>query len=101
MEETSVSREFIEKLETQLSYLQGKQAEELGTVEEKIQLFSHEVQELREENSDLRSCQEELQRELTSAVSDRDKYKKDYKSLKQVNRALEKDIREVIINKTF
>jgi len=50
---------------------------------------------LREENSDLRSCQEELQRELNSAVSDRDKYKKDYKSLKQVNRALEKDIREV------
>ena len=39
--------------------------------------------------------QEELQRELTNAASDRDRYKKDYKNLKQVNRALERDIREV------
>jgi len=95
LEETSVSRDFIEKLETQLTYLQGKQAQELQVVEEKIQSFSHEVHELRDENSELRSCQDELQRELSSALSDRDKYKKDYKNLKQVNRALERDIREL------
>jgi len=95
LEETSVSRDFIEKLETQLTYLQGKQSQELQAVEEKIQSFSHEVHELRDENSELRSCQDELQRELNNAVSDRDKYKKDYKNLKQVNRALERDIREL------
>jgi len=43
----------------------------------------------------LKARDEHLVKELESVKEDRDNYKKEYKNLKQVNRALEKDLQEV------
>jgi len=109
LEENSESREKIDQLENQLNYIQDTQAQvlltpywieynqELSNIETKIQQFSQDIRNLKEENAGLKNLHQELTKELETVSGDRDKYKKDYKNLKQINRALEKDIREVIL----
>lgn len=67
----------------------------MASVEEKIDNFGLEMRKLKEENADLKSLQADLKRELEAALDERDQQKKEQKNLKQINRALEKEIRDV------
>ena len=108
-EDEEKSKDYIAKLEVQIDYLQIEQnkvssrwiykdclnKQDIRDVEEKISTFSEEVIRLQEENSRLRSLQDELKRELLTTVSEKDQQKKEYKHIKMVNRGLEREIREV------
>lgn len=69
--------------------------QELGNVEKKIEELSKEIARIKEENAALRLREEQSLKEISGLQEEKDNYKKEYKGLKQINRALEKDIQEV------
>ena len=68
---------------------------ELTNVEDRVRHFGREIQSLTEENTELRARQVSLRKELEVALEEKERQKRDAKNMKQVNRALERDSKEV------
>lgn len=92
------SREYILKLEGQNQYMNTRQNEEIDAVELKLDELSREMSKVKEENIALRIKDEHLVKDNETLKEERDTYKKEYKNVKQVNRALERDLQEVYIS---
>ena len=65
------------------------------TVDTKISEFDQQIKFLKEENTLLKSNEGESSKEIAMIRDERDRYRKDYKTIKQVNKALERDLKEV------
>jgi hypothetical protein len=61
----------------------------------------HEISKIKEENVALRIKEEHFTKDNETLKEERDNYKREYKNLKQVNRALERDLQEVDIEFFF
>lgn len=67
----------------------------MGKFEGKMNELEREILNVKDENTILRTNEAHLAKELDVLKDERDQYKRDYKALKQVNKNLEKDLREV------
>ena len=63
--------------------------------EAKITQLEREIQVIRDENTILKATSTNQSKDIEALRDERDHYKRDYKSLKQINKNLEKDLREV------
>lgn len=90
------SREYTSKLERELNALQNEHHEEIMSLERKIEKLSKEVQLVNEENRILKTSETRLNRELNSIRDEKERYRADYRELRETNKTLEKDLKEVL-----
>ena len=57
--------------------------------------MAKEIDLLHEENRILKVSESRLNRELNAVREEKDRYRQDYRDLRQTNKTLEKDLREV------
>ena len=64
-------------------------------MERKIDKMNKEIQLLGEENRILKVSESRLHRELNATIEEKERFKQDYRELRQTNKTLEKDLREL------
>ena len=97
LEENKKQKEHVIKLEKQIEFLSFKQNDEITKVENTINEFAIEIKKIKDENNLLKSKEIKVNQDVETLNIEKDKYKKEYKILKQVNKALEQDLREVML----
>lgn len=70
-------------------------------VENKIGELDQEMKLVKDENTLLKSTESQVYKELEIVKDERDRFRKDYKTVKQVNKTLERDLKAVALLTIF